>query len=77
MRCLRTGTHGWAGTDGIAHFSCQSSAPITAFSFRCKSVHLKAIISSVLTLLEQDFFEASHLVLGMRSDLKAICRVLG
>ena len=38
---------------------------------------VKAIISSVLTLLEQDFFEASHLVLGMRSDLKAICRVLG
>lgn len=57
MPCLQTGTCGWTGADGTGRFSCPRSAPVTAFSFLCTFVHLKAIVSRFLTLLEQDFLE--------------------
>ena len=51
---------------------CQRSLPVTAFSLLCESVCLEAIIASFLTQLKHDFFEASHLLLGMRRDLRPL-----
>lgn len=54
----------------------QTASLITAPSFPGKSVHLKAIISSFLTGLKQDFWKQA-ICFWNEKESKTICRVQG
>lgn len=56
---------------GVA-ISCQRSSPVTVLALLCKPVCLEAITASFLTQLKHGFSEVSHLLLGMRRDLRPL-----